>query len=333
VTLKYRSLGRTGVQVSELCFGAMNFGDGTDDLEAERIIAGFAEVGGNFLDTANVYGAGKSEEMLGRVLKKQGTRNSFFLATKAHGKIGPGPNDFGNTQQHLVDACNDSLKRLQIDHIDLYQIHRPQPEVPIDETLGALDHLVNSGKVRYVGCSTYPAWSIVESLWASKEHHLVRFICDQPPYNIFDRRIERELIPMATTYGLAIIPWAPLAGGMLSGKYHRDSAAPEGSRYSNDKYRGTPISEEIWNAIESLETLAKETNTTLSQLSLAWVLSRPGVTSPIIGVRTAEQLEDNLKATEVQITAEVIAAIDKIVPPGTHVKSYYEVNTSPTARW
>jgi aryl-alcohol dehydrogenase-like predicted oxidoreductase len=333
MALKYRSLGRTRVQVSELCFGAMNFADGTDDSEAERIISRLQEVGGNFIDTANVYAAGKSEEMLGRVLKKLGNRDWFVVATKGHGRMGDGPNDYGNSRLHLTKACEDSLRRLQTDHIDLYQIHRPDPAIPIDETLAALDSLVTAGKVRYVGASTFPAWAIVESLWASKELHYARFISDQPPYNLLDRRLERELLPMAQTFGLAVLPWGPLAGGMLSGKYRRNSPAPEGSRYTNDRYRGAPIKEPVWQVLEGLEKIAQRKNGTLSQLSLAWVLSRPGVTSPIIGVRTLEQLEDNLKAVEITLTEEDSAAVDALIPPGTFVKDYYGVNPAATARW
>jgi aryl-alcohol dehydrogenase-like predicted oxidoreductase len=331
--LEYRPLGRTGVQISELCFGTMNFADGTDDEEAEKIVVRFQDAGGNFIDTANVYSAGKSEEMLGRIVKKLKTRSKLVIATKAHGRIGTGPNDGGNSRLHIIRECEASLKRLQTDYIDLYQMHRPDAHIPIDETLGALDSLVRSGKILYAGCSTFPAWSIVESLWASSEKHLVRFISDQPPYNLLDRRVERELLPMAATYGLAVLPWGPLAGGILSGKYSRSASAPAGSRYRNDNYRGAPIQESVWHVLEGLAPLALAKNATISQFALAWVLSRPGVTSPIIGARTIEQLEDNLKAVELEITAQDQEAVDKIIAPGTFVKDYYGLSTMPTARW
>jgi len=331
--LKHRALGRTAVQVSELCFGTMNFNDGTDDVEAERIVARFAEVGGNFIDSANIYSAGKSEAMLGRVLTKLQLRSQFVLATKVRGRMGDGPNDVGTSRLHILTQVEHSLKRLQTDRIDLLQIHHPDPHVPIDETLGAFESLISSGKVLYAGCSNFPAWTIVESLWASKENRLARFISEQPPYNLLDRRIERDLLPMAQTYGLAIIPWGPLAGGMLSGKYKRDAEAPAGSRYTNDRYRGAPIAESIWQVLEALENIAHQKEVTLSQLALAWVLSRPGVTCPIIGVRTADQLEDNLQAPQIEITVEDAAAIDKIIPPGTFVKDYYGMRNATLARW
>ncbi len=330
--MEYRSLGRTGAQVSCLCFGAMNFGDGTDDAQALSIVEYLLHVGVNFIDTANVYSRGKSEEMLGEILAYGGRRDKVFLATKAHHRMGDGPNDYGNSRLHLIKACEDSLRRLKTDHIDLYQIHRPQPAVPIDETLAALDSLVNAGKVCYIGTSTFAAWQVVEALWTSRNLNLVRFVCDQPPYNLLDRRIERELVPMAATYGIGIIPWAPLAGGLLSGKYSRESAPPEGSRYTNDRFRGAPITEPIWNLLDKLTEIASEKECTLSQLCLAWCLRQPSITAPIIGARTLEQVQDNLKALDVSITDDDRKRIDALAPPGTHLKDYYSASFGPNAR-
>jgi aryl-alcohol dehydrogenase-like predicted oxidoreductase len=238
----------------------------------------------------------------------------------------------GNSRRHIIESCEASLRRLQTDYIDLYQIHRPQPDIPIDETLRALDDLVRSGKVRYLGTSTFAAWQLVESLWVSKEYGLNRFVCDQPPYHLLDRRIERELIPVAQTYGFGVIPWSPLAGGMLTGKYRRGEPLPEDSRWAG--YQDNPImrrrwSDDIFDAIEPLEELASEKGVTLSQFALAWAMQQPGVTSPIIGPRTMEQFEDNVAALQVEVTEEDRKAVDGIVRPGTHVTPYYEADFGP----
>ncbi len=327
--MEYRSLGRTGVKVSSLCLGCMMFGGKTTPADSAAIIDRALDAGINFLDTANVYSIGRSEEATGEALKRNGKRNQVILATKVHGKMGPGPNDMNNTRRHIIEQCEASLRRLQTDWIDLYQIHRPQSDMPIDETLRAMDDLVRSGKVRYIGTSTFAAWQLLESLWVSKEYGLNRFVCEQPPYNLLDRRIERELLPMAQSYGIATIPWSPLAGGLLTGKYNRDSQPPEDSRYANldanPMYRRR-MNDAIWDVIEGLEVIAKEKGVTLSQLSLAWVMHQPGVTSPIIGPRTMEQLEDNLKAADVAITDDDRRAIDRVIRPGTHVSPYYEAD-------
>ncbi|MFN0094171.1 MAG: aldo/keto reductase [Dehalococcoidia bacterium] len=330
--MELRQLGRTGIKVSNLCLGCMMFGGKTTHADSMDIIDRALDAGINFLDTANVYNAGRSEEATGDALARNGKRHQVVLATKAHGKAGPGPNDLGNSRRHLIAACEDSLRRLKTDYIDLYQIHRPEPGTPIDETLRALDDLVRSGKVRYIGTSTYAAWQLVESLWVSKEYGLNRFICDQPPYHLLDRRIERELIPMAQTYGFGIIPWSPLAGGLLTGKYKRGEEPPEDSRWAG--FRNNPVyrrrwTETLFDAIEPLEDLAKAKGATLSQFALAWCAAQPGVTSPIIGPRTMEQLEDNLLAIDVSVTAEDREAVDAVVRPGTHITPYYEADFGP----
>ncbi|MBW7895209.1 MAG: aldo/keto reductase [Opitutaceae bacterium] len=336
--MDYVNFGRTGVKVSPLTLGCMMFGGKTDLDETCRIIDRALDAGINCIDTANIYSRGKSEEFTGEALKRNGRRDRVFLCTKVHGAMDDAdPNMRGNSRRHLIQQCEASLRRLQTDHIDLYQIHRPQSDIPIDETLRALDDLVRAGKVRYVGTSTFAAWQIVEALWCAKEHHLNRFVSEQPPYNLLDRRIERELLPMCRTHGLATLPWSPLASGILSGKYHAGQDAPAGSRFADMKQ--SPFLAQRWNegalqVVEKLRPLAAAKNVTLSQFALAWTIQQPGVTSPIIGPRTLEQLEDNLKATDVRLTAEELKAVDAIVPPGTHVSAYYEADFGPHLhRW
>ena len=332
MALELRPLGRTGIKVSNLCLGCMMFGGKTTHADSMAIIDRALDAGINFLDTANVYNAGRSEEATGDSLARNGKRHSVVLATKVHGKMGDGPNDLGNSRRHIIAACEASLRRLKTDYIDLYQIHRPEPGTPIDETLRALDDLIRSGKVRYIGTSTYAAWQLVESLWVSKELGLNRFVCEQPPYHLLDRRIERELVPMAQTYGFGVIPWSPLAGGLLTGKYRRGEEPPEDSRWA--AFRTNPVyrrrwTETLFDAVEPLEDLAKAKGATLSQFALAWVAAQPGITSPIIGPRTMEQLEDNLRAFGVTVTAEDREAVDAIVRPGTHITPYYEGEFGP----
>jgi aryl-alcohol dehydrogenase-like predicted oxidoreductase len=327
--MEYRNLGRTGVKVSSLCLGCMMFGGKTTASASYDIIDRALDAGINFLDTANVYNAGRSEEATGEALKRSGKRNQIVLATKVHGKMGEGVNDMNNTRRHIIEQCEESLRRLGTDWIDLYQLHRPQSDMPIDETLRALDDLVRSGKVRYAGTSTFAAWQLVESLWVSKEYGLNRIVCEQPPYNLLDRRIERELLPAARTYGIGIIPWSPLAGGLLTGKYTRNEPPPEDSRFANldanPMYRRR-FNDRIWDVIEELEGIAKEKGVELSQLALAWCMQAPGVTSPIIGPRTMEQFEDNLKAADVLLGEDELKAIDRVIRPGTNVSPYYEAD-------
>jgi aryl-alcohol dehydrogenase-like predicted oxidoreductase len=245
------------------------------------------------------------------------------------------PNERGLSRRHIIAQAEASLRRLQTDYIDLYQIHRPQPEIAIDETLRALDDLVRSGKVRYIGTSTFAGWQIVEALWASKELGLNRFVTDQPPYNLLDRRIERELIPVAQTFGLGLISWSPLAGGLLSGRFRRGGAIPEDARYATrGPDRPKRLVEEIFDVIEPLNQLASKKGLTLSQLALAWVLHQPGITGPIIGPRTIEHLEGNLSALDVTFTADELERIDAIIPPGTSVSPFYDANFGPHPhRW
>jgi len=321
--MEYRSLGRTGAQVSQICLGAMAFGWKTDQQEASRIIDRFLDAGGNFIDTANVYARGVSEEMTGNALSG-GKRDRVFLATKVHGKMGEGPNDWGNTRFHILRQCEESLRRLKTDHVDLYQIHRPQAAIPIDETLRALDDLVRSGKVRYLGSSTFAAWQVVESLWVSRDLGLNRFVCEQPPYHLLDRRIERELIPMARTYGIGIISWSPLAGGKLTGKYRKGQSAPANSREKPENF-----TEGTWKVLDGLAQLAKDKGCTMSALALAWNMVQPGVTSPIIGPNSVSQLDDNLGCLSVKLSEEDMKRVDALIPPGTHTEDYYRAEFGP----
>lgn len=331
--MKYRSLGRTGVQVSELCLGCMTFGDATAPKDAHRIIDRAIDYGINFFDTANMYSRGRSEKVTGEAIKISGKRAQIILATKVYGRMADNdPNAAGLSRRHVIEQCNASLERLQTDYIDLYQLHRPQSDIPIDETLRALDDLIRAGKVRYIGTSTFAAWQVLESLWVSQELGLNRMICEQPPYNLLDRRIERELLPMAQTYGIGIIPWSPIAQGLLTGKYRRGKM-PEEGRYADvdslPLMQARRLTAGVFDVVDKMDPIAEEKGCTLAQLALAWVLGRPGVSSPIIGPRTMEQLEDNVGALDVVFTDAELAQIDEIVPPGSMVSMFYESDFGP----
>jgi aryl-alcohol dehydrogenase-like predicted oxidoreductase len=335
--MEFRQLGRSGLQVPVLSLGTATFGGsndffkawgGTQDAEARRLIDVAMDAGVVMFDTADVYSGGLAEAILGRALA--GRRSDVLISTKGTFRMGPGPNDVGSSRHHLIAACEASLRRLGTDYIDLYQLHGFDAVTPIDETLRALDDLVRAGKVRYIGTSTFAAWQVVESLWVSKELGLNRVICEQPPYNLLDRRVERELLPMAQTYGIATIPWSPLAGGLLTGKYRRGRAAPEDSRYADgNPMRRRRMTEQVYDVVEALDPMAESRGVTLSQLALAWVMDQPGVTSPIIGPRTMEQLEDNLGALEIAVTDDERKQLDDVVPPGGHVAPFYEAPFGP----
>ena len=331
--MEYRPLGRTGVQVSALCLGCMMFGGRTSEEESGPIIDRALDAGINFLDTANVYGRGIREEVLGRFLSRSGKRSRTILATRVHGRMADDdPNAAGNTRRHIIEQCEASLKRLQTDYIDLYQIHRPDNHIPIDETLRALDDLVRSGKVRYIGTSTFAAWQVVEALWVSKELGSNRLVTEQPPYHLLDRRIERELVPMARTFGIGIMPWSPLASGFLTGKYRRGEAPAPESRLqegaADAELRPLGI-EAAHKVLDVVEAIATEKSCTPSQLALAWVGSQPGITCPIIGPRTMAQLEDNLGALNIDITDDDRRRIDEASPPGRAISPYYDADFGP----
>ena len=333
--MEYRNLGRTGTKVSMLCLGCLMFGGKTKESASMDIIDRAIDAGINFLDTANMYVRGVSEEMVGKALQRNGKRMHIVLATKVHFRMDDDdPNAQGNSRRHIIEQCEASLKRLQTDYIDLYQIHRPSAEVPIDETLRALDDLIQAGKVRYIGSSTFAAWQIMESLWVSKELGLNRFICEQPPYHLLDRRIERELVPMAQTYGLALIPWSPMAGGFLTGKYQRNQEHPSDARYTDTNQKSDLFSDAAYDLLETVIAIANEKGCTPSQLALAWCAQQPGITSPIVGIRTMEQLEQNLGAIEVKITDQDRIRIDETSFPGRVIVPYYQADFGPHLfRW
>lgn len=321
--MEYRKLGGSGVKVSQLCLGTMMFGQrgNRDHDECVRIIHRALDAGINFVDTANVYSNGESEEIVGKALK--GRRGEAVLATKVHGSRGQGPNDRGNSRLHILREVENSLRRLGTEYIDLYQIHRPDPDTPIEETLRALDQLVRDGKVRYIGSSTYAAWELVESYWASDRYNLARFACEQPPYSIFARSVEKEVLPVCAKYGAGVIPWSPLNRGWLAGKYRKGGEVDPGSRIGrSDPFidgMDSPSGRRKLDLVEKLIPMAEETGHNLAQYALAWILANPTVTAPIIGPRTMEQLEDNLGAVEVTIPDDHLLRIDELVPPGTDV--------------
>ena len=252
--MEYRKLGRSGVLVSPLCLGAMNFGGSTDEADSFAIMQRSVEGGINFFDTANVYNNGESERITGKFLKEHHLRDQVVLATKVYSRVGELANEGGATRYHIVRACEDSLRRLQTDHIDLYQLHRPPLTHPQEETLRAFDDLIHAGKVLYIGASTHPAWMVMEALSTSERYGLNRYISEQPPYNLLDRRIERELLPMCQTYGIGVIPWSPLGGGLLTGKYRKGTPRPEGARY--EKEGSAPFGRDNEAALDVAETVA-----------------------------------------------------------------------------
>jgi aryl-alcohol dehydrogenase-like predicted oxidoreductase len=331
--MEMRSLGRTGVMVSPLCLGAMNFGGPTNEEESFAIMQKAVDAGINFFDTSNSYTTGESEKIVGKFLKENNLRERVFLATKVFSRMGEGPNDGGSSRYHIIKACEDSLRRLQTDHIDLYQQHRPSLTIPQDESLRAYDDLVKAGKVRYMGSSTFPAWLVMEALAVSEKHNLVRFISEQPPYNLLDRRVENELIPLCQRYGLAVLPWSPLAGGILAGRYASRENLPEGSRAVRS---GAMFSDRITTtALEvavKLAELAKERNLTSSQLALLWAKDQPAVTSPIIGPRTLGHLEDALPVMEMKLSDADRDVLDKLVHPGNAVADFHNSNPWMKAR-
>jgi aryl-alcohol dehydrogenase-like predicted oxidoreductase len=335
--MNYVPFGRTGVNVSPLVLGCMMFGSRTTPEDSYTIIDHAIDAGLNFLDTANVYsGGGKSEEAVGEALKRNGKRNNVFLATKVNGRMSDDPNGLGNSRLHIMEQCEASLRRMQTDHIDLYQFHRPSRHIAIDESLRAMDDLIRAGKVRYIGTSNFGSWQVVESLWASKELGLNRFVSDQSPYNMADRRIEREMLPMCQTFGLASIPWSPLAGGGLTGKYAREARQEAGTRFGDETDPGKMrrFSDGVLDAVDGIRPLAEAKGCTVAQFALAWVMSRPGVTAPLVGPRTLEQFEDNLGAIDVEITEEDAAIVDGLVAPGEHVAEFYEASFAPNLhRW
>jgi aryl-alcohol dehydrogenase-like predicted oxidoreductase len=321
--MDHRTLGRTGVKVSPLCLGAMMFGawGNTDHDESIRIIHRALDAGINFIDTADVYSRGESEEIVGKALAG-GRRDHVVLATKVHGTMGEDPNEFGNSRRWITREVENSLRRLGTDWIDLYQIHRPEADTDIDETLGALTDLVRAGKVHYIGSSTFPASQIVEAHWTAERRGRERFVCEQPPYSILVRGIENDVLPTCARYGMGVIPWSPLAGGWLSGRYRKDAELPSSHRAERVPGRydmSLPANQRKLDAADALAQLAEEAGLTLIELALAFVIRHPAVTSAIVGPRTMDHLESQLTAADVTLSDEVLDRIDEIVPPGVNV--------------
>lgn len=315
--MEYRNLGRTGLKVSELCMGTMQFGWTTDEEHAFEVLDAFVESGGNFIDTADVYTrwfegnpGGVAEEIIGRWMQNRGNRHEMVIATKVRGPMGDGPNDAGLSRRHILDAVEASLRRLQIDFIDLYQAHSDDRTVRLEETLDAFDNLVQRGLVRYVGASNYEAWRLMQSLWVSDKHEWARFDSLQPNYSLAHRsEYEKELEPVCLQEKIGVIPYSPLAAGFLTGKYRRGQELPDSGRAETVKSRY--LHERGFALIDCLDEIARRRNATPAQVALAWLLARPGITSPITSANTVEQWNDLVKAVDVKLTEEDIAALNE----------------------
>jgi aryl-alcohol dehydrogenase-like predicted oxidoreductase len=338
--MELRTLGTTGVKVSPLCLGAMMFGawGNPNHDESIRIIHRALDAGINFIDTADVYSRGESEEIVGKALAG-GRRDNVILATKVHGTMGDDPNEFGNSRRWIVREVDNSLRRLGTDWIDLYQIHRPEDDTDIDETLDALTDLVRAGKVRYVGSSTFPASRIVDAQWTAVRRGRERFVCEQPPYSILVRGVEADVLPTCRRHGMGVIPWSPLAGGWLTGRYRLGQELPQSQRAERVPSRydlSLPGNQRKLEAADALARLAEEAGITLIELALAWVIRHPAVTSAIIGPRTMEQLESQLTAPGVELSDDALDRIDEIVPPGVNLNpgdaGYQNPALAPAAR-
>ncbi len=320
--MEYRQLGRSGLRFSKLILGTMGFAGagqfrdvGEIDLEGARRQVDMAlDAGVNVIDTADIYSAGASEELIGQILA--GRRDQVLLATKARFPMGPGPNDAGLSRHHLIEACEASLRRLQTDHIDLYQVHEWDGQTPLEETLGALEHLLQSGKVRYVGCSNFAGWQVMKALGIARQRHLPEFVSQQVYLSLQERSAEYEIVPSAIDQGLGLLIWSPLAGGLLSGKYRRGQPPPPGSRHAGG-WSEPPVYDEdkLFDTIETLVEIAEAHGASAAQVAIAWLLARPGVTSVIVGARTPEQLEDNLKAASLELSAEEHARLEQVSRP------------------
>jgi len=338
--MEHRILGRTGVSVSKLCLGTMMFGGwgNPDHDESIRIIHAALDSGINFIDTADIYAQGESEEIVGKALTG-GRRDDVILATKFHMAMGEDPNQQGSSRRWIIQEVENSLRRLQTDWIDLYQLHRPRTDTDIEETLGALSDLVHQGKVRYTGSSTFPASQIVEAQWAARDRQLQRFVTEQPPYSMLVRQAEWDVLPTCQRHGMGVLSYSPLAGGWLSGRW-RKAAGQQGSSRANrlpERFDlSQPGNQRKLDATEQLAQLAEETGITLIELAIAFVLRHPAITSAIIGPRTMGQLESQLPACDVKLDEAVLNRIDEIVPPGTTVNpvdnSFQNPALEPAAR-
>ena len=339
--MEHRPLGRTGVSVSKLCLGTMMFGawGNPDHEESIRIIHAALDAGINFIDTADVYARGESEEIVGKALAG-GRRDDVILATKFHGAMADDdPNQQGSSRRWIVREVEHSLRRLGTDWIDLYQVHRPRTDTDIEETLGALSDLVHQGKVRYIGHSTFPASQIVEAQWVARERNLQRFVTEQPAYSILVRAIEADVLPTCARHGMGVISYSPLTGGWLSGRWRKDAGQQDSSRASRLPERfdlSQPANQRKLDAVEQLAQLADEAGITLIELAIAFVLDHPAITAAILGPRTMEQLLSQLPAADVVLDAAILDRIDQIVAPGTTVNpvdnSFQNPALDPSAR-
>lgn len=330
--MDYRRLGRSGLFVSPLVLGTDNILNPTPREESIAMLRAAVEAGINLIDSSDSYMAGEAERVVGEALAEGGLRDRVLIATKVHYPTGPGPNDRGNSRHHIIEACENSLRRLRTDHIDLYQLHRPDLETPLEETLGALDDLVRAGKVRYIGSSTAPAWHLVEATLTSQRLGLARFVSEQSPYNLLDRRVENELLPACSRHGIGLLAWSPLAMGMLAGRYASGAPVPAESRAAR---RGGIYAERV--TPEGIErgnrfaAAAREGGYEPAQLALLFVKDQPGVAAPIIGPKSVEQLRGLLPVLEMELGPELLALCDGLVAPGSVVASFF--NSAPWMRW
>jgi aryl-alcohol dehydrogenase-like predicted oxidoreductase len=333
--MDYRALGTSGLQISALTLGTMTFGGegnfrqvgATDVAGARRQIDMCRDAGVNLIDTADIYSTGRSEEIVGEVL--EGRRDDFLVATKVRFPMGEAPNMAGLSRHHVISACEASLRRLRTDHIDLYQVHEWDGLTPLQETLGALQYLVDSGKVRYVGVSNYAAWQVMKALCIAAREHLPRFVSQQVYYSLQERSVEYELVPMALDQGLGTLVWSPLAGGLLSGKYRRGQDAPEGTRHVGE-WDEPPVYDEdaLYDTIEVLVAVAEDRGVSAAQVALAWLLTRPSVSSVVVGARTDEQLADNLKAAELELTDAELDRLEQVSRPRLLYPFWHQAKTA-----
>ena len=326
--MNYRRLGRSGLMVSELVLGTMNFGHKTGRTESLSIIDAAIDAGINLIDCADAYSGGESERVLGEALRRDGKRKSVLLTSKVFLRTGDGPNDAGNSRHHLMEACENSLKRLQTDYIDIYFLHRTDFNLPQEETLAALDLLVQQGKIRYIGCSTHPPWRVVEAMWIADKYRYPKIVCEQPPYNLLDRRVETEVVPMCREYDLGIICWSPLAQGILAGRYQNADRFPDGSRATEKEIFAERITADSIKAANRLNTLAQRKSCSLPQLAISWILHQPEISGTIIGPRTVQHFEEMLPSCDIQLDRSDLEFCDGLVPPGAYVSDHFN-----TAGW
>jgi len=324
--MEYRRLGRSGLKISCLVLGTMNFGNVTSREESFQIIDRALDAGINLFDCADVYAGGESERILGEALKRRGKRKDVFVTSKVFMRSGPGPNDGGNSRHHILQSCEHSLRRLATDYIDIYFLHRTDFEVPQEETLSALDLLVKQGKVRYIATSTHPAWRVVEGLSIAERYGYPKFVCEQSPYNLLDRRIENEIVPMCQAYDLGIITWSPLAQGVLAARYRDPSNLPPGSRGTLKDIYAQRITRKGIEVSLELSKRAEAKGSTTARFAVAWILHQPGITGAIIGPRNVEQWEDLLGASTLRLDPSDLSFCDQLVRPGTYVSNHF--NTS-----